>query len=305
MDTLLSFQYYSHQGLRSDNEDYEGYVVNLTRNGNIIDKNKAAADVFIICDGHGGGAVSEYAGKLLRKNLSQTNLNYPLSESFIRKKYNAIQQKIIDHPNHIGDMCGSTALVLVRFFDANMKQYIQVFNTGDCRAILSRRGVATVLTKDHKPIWPDEQLRISKVNKSLPKKNQKQIHYQDFDWRVGDLSVSRSFGDLYNTPHVTHLPDIFMYKIEKDDEFIVMGCDGLFDNLENHDIINFVKDHISENIIDQYIINSHQVINQDNKRLYVKYPMKSGDSPNLAFKLAEYAIAKGSSDNISVIIIFL
>ena len=120
----------------------------------------------------------------------------------------------------------------------------------------------------------------------------KRVHYILIIWRIGDLSVSRAFGDLDNTPHVTHIPDNFNYQLKPDDEFIVMACDGVWDVLQNHDVVNFTRDHYHNNNVDLYDI-------------YGKYPTQDIDQiHNIAKKLATYAIASGSTDNVSVIIIF-
>ena len=62
-----------------------------------------------------------------------------------------------------------------------------------------------------------------------------------------------------------------------------MACDGLWDVVSNQDAVNFV------------------LMNSYDKSL--KRRIKN--NVNIAKKLAEYAYNKGSTDNISVIIIFL
>ena len=39
---------------------------------------------------------------------------------------------------------------------------LHVANVGDCKVILSRKGVATALTKDHRLTREDERIRIEK-----------------------------------------------------------------------------------------------------------------------------------------------
>ena len=57
-------------------------------------------------------------------------------------------------------------------------------NTGDCRAVLCRDGVAIELSQDHKPDRPDELQRIRDNNGQVTRN------------RVyGMLAVSRAFGD--------------------------------------------------------------------------------------------------------------
>src|SRR5690606_39609294 len=44
------------------------------------------------------------------------------------------------------------------------------------------------LTKDHKPNWPEEYQRIMALGGK--------VEFDGYDYRVGDLSVSRAFGDI-------------------------------------------------------------------------------------------------------------
>ena len=44
-----------------------------------------------------------------------------------------------------------------------------------------------------------------------------------YDWRIKDLSVSKAIGDLDATPFLSHKPDLFRYKLDKNDKFFVLG----------------------------------------------------------------------------------
>jgi protein phosphatase 2C len=280
----------SQLGLRETNEDVEKYNINLEQDGYPRDNKYAPIDFFVVCDGHGGSSVAEFVAPKLEKHLMKRNIIYPLSHGYICKIYNYIQQELINNPEGIARACGCTALVVVRYLDNYQKENIQVINIGDCRAVLSRKGLAIPLCKDHKPFWSDEKRRIDEIN---AKYNMKQkIHFDAGDWRIGDLSVSRSFGDLDNTPYLTHIPDSFHYQLQADDEFIIMACDGLWDVIQNHEAVNFVRDHMHNNNIEYY-------------RIPHKYPTSySNDTTSIAGKLASYAIAKGSTDNVSILILF-
>ena len=102
------------------------------------------------------------------------------------------------------------------------------------------------------------------------------IKFDGVDWRIGDLSLSRAIGDLDNTPYVTHKPEIFRYRLNKKDRYIIFACDGLWDVVSNNDAVNFVN----------YLLDKRYI-------------------GNISKKLAEYAIQKGSYDNVTVSIMFL
>ncbi len=290
MTRTVSLHRTSLCGFRPTNEDVEKYRINLSEYGNAIDENCAPIDFFVVCDGHGGSEVSKFVAPRLERFFMNPKLVYPLPNNIIYKIYNNIQKLLINHPKKIANNCGCTAIVVIRYADADNKKHIQVINIGDCRAVLSRKGLAIPLSKDHKPIWPDEKKRIDSVNNKNG--TNEKIHYDSGDWRIGDLSVSRSFGDLDNTPFVSHIPDSYCHQLGQDDEFIIIACDGLWDVLQNHEAVNFVRDHLNNNHIEFY-------------KIPQKYPTNNDDNQNIARKLGDYAIAKGSTDNVSILIVLL
>lgn len=287
---LITLHKTSQIGLRETNEDVEGYMINLTEDGYAQDARFAPIDFFIICDGHGGHEVSRYICPRVQKLMTNNNLKYPLDHDQILKIYDQVQNEIIHHPQQIGNGCGSTCLVVVRYMNKN-KECVQVVNLGDCRTVLSRRGIAQPLSKDHKPIWPDEKKRINEINKKYGTKQK--IHFDCGDFRILDLSVSKSFGDLEAMPYLTHKPDNFYYTLKPFDEFIIIACDGLWDVLQSHEAVNFVRDHYVNNDVKFYQIQG-----------YSPFDIKYQDN-NIAKKLADYAIARGSTDNVSIMIVFL
>ena len=64
----------------------------------------------------------------------------------------------------------------------------------------------------------------------------------------GRLSVSRTIGDIEakvpkyggNPMVVISEPEIFTQKIERNTDFIILGCDGIFDKLSNQDSIGAI-----------------------------------------------------------------
>jgi len=284
-------------GLRDANEDKELNILNLSTNGQPTDSRMGPIDLCVVCDGHGGKEVADFVVGQFRSLLMKKELSYPLSNNYINKMFSAIQQKLIAHPNKIAKQCGCTALVVVRYANSHGQEYLQVINLGDCRAVLSRAGSAIPLSKDHKPFWPEEKKRIDQVNAKY--NTNSRVHYDAGDWRIGDLSVSRSFGDLDNTPYVTHIPESQIHKLDSSDEFLVIACDGLWDVLQNHEAINFVRDFDTNNNIQYYVIprkfNPHDVrANSIDKH----------GTANIASILGTYAIQRGSTDNVSVLIMF-
>lgn len=258
----------SLKGMRPQNED--AHVVILNIDGKDATKNNV--NFYAVFDGHGGKEVSTYLKNNLPKFFMDKRVTYPLNKKYVTQVYDHIQKAISNEP--YAKYAGSTGLVVIHF-KHEKDDYLNVINNGDCRALLCRENFAMPLTKDHKPNWPEERHRIKKLGG--------QVVWDGYTWRIKDLSVSRAFGDLDSVPYVTHRPDLFRYKLDRGDNFIVLSCDGSFEVFNNNDVVNFI-------LLNCYDGTLKNRINKD---------------VNIAKKLAETAIKQGSTDNISAIVIFL
>jgi protein phosphatase 2C len=265
----MNVHIFSLKGLRKQNEDTHVAILNSdNKNTKIKDIN-----LFAVFDGHGGKEVSEFLKATLPKYFINKKVQYPLHKDYVINAYNALQNELKTKP--YSKNTGSTGLVVAHFKAPDGANYLNILNTGDSRCILCRDNFAMPLTKDHKPNWPEEYCRITQLGGK--------IEFDQYDWRIKDLSVSRAFGDLDATPYVTHLPDLFKYKLDKSDKFIILCCDGMLETLSNSDAVNFV-------LLNCYSKDTKTRINKD---------------INIAKRLAEYALKKGSGDNISIIVVFL
>ena len=93
----------------------------------------------------------------------------------------------------------------------------------------------------------------------------------------GVLAVARSLGDFYLHPYITAEPFLHEITLTNDSEFIVFGCDGLFDMLS-----------------DDYVV---QIARQSF--------LAGNDANRTAAVLRDTAYLNLSSDNISVIVVQL
>lgn len=120
------------------------------------------------------------------------------------------------------------------------KSKIYVANSGDSRCVLCKNGKAIDMSEDHKPDNPKEKERIEKAKGFVE------------DNRVnGVLNLSRSMGDLEYKKNkeltqeeqmITVLPDLREETITPDTEFLIIGCDGIWDCLTSQKACDFVKD---------------------------------------------------------------
>jgi serine/threonine protein phosphatase PrpC len=264
---------YTHslQGKRKSNEDTHIHIMNL--DGKNDDYN--AINFLGVFDGHGGKLVSKY----LKDNLYQFFVNKfnkniytksDLASNYFIQIYDQIQNKIMnEHPRAV-QYCGSTACVGIHYMDGSNKPKLWILNVGDSRAIKCNKDcIAEQLTIDHKPNTPFERERIENLGGK--------IEFDGSDWRIKDLSLSRAFGDLECKPYVTHLPQIYKYKINNNDKFLIFACDGLWDVLSNQDATDYINSLL----------------------LNKKY------NGNYAKDLADYGLSKGSMDNITVMVYLL
>lgn len=273
----------SQKGLRDYNEDSHAYIMNLCKKNSKF----APIDFFGVFDGHGwpegsGHVVSAFIPPWIKALFMNKDRKYPISKPVLDHYYDEIEKKV---EQNIPDCkeCGSTALVVVRYYDNG--EWLQVVNLGDCRAVVSRDGIAMNLTRDHKPCWPSEAKRLgfSKIYKDEG----------SIEYRVHGLSVSRGFGDVSGKPDVSHIPDNLLWKLDPSDRFVIIACDGLWESVSSEEAVNFVTYQIDG--LDDKIFNVY-----DGKGTLI-YPIK--ETKSIAKKLALYAIAKGSTDNVTIMVV--
>ncbi|GAB2265095.1 hypothetical protein Dimus_000162 [Dionaea muscipula] len=171
-------------------------------------------------------------------------------------------------------MVGSTAVVAVVG-----SEEVVVANCGDSRAVICRGGDAVPLSVDHKPDRPDELARIEAAGGRV------------IDWngpRIGVLAISRSIGDHYLRPYVTSQPEVMVYRRTNDDEFLILATDGLWDVISNQAACQAVRRCLEGRIIlgdGSGGTRSHAL--------------------DAAALLTELAVAQGSMDNVSVVVVQL
>ena len=126
---------------------------------------------------------------------------------------------------------GSTAVIAVL-----LQRTLHVANCGDSRAVLCSGGAAHRLSFDHKPELPCERERIRKAGGQV---TQVGLGPARVD---GVLSVSRAFGDFMLAPRVTWHPYLAERRLTPADVFVVLGCDGVFDVLDDQTVVDIGRE---------------------------------------------------------------
>ena len=196
-----------------------------------------------------GKEVALFVGKNFVKSLLENesfkkkDYEKALIETFLRmdelllspsgkKELNAIRAED-GKSEYAESQAGCTANVALI---ADNKLYVA--NAGDSRCVLSSKGQAVEMSIDHKPDNYEEKTRIEKAGGSV------------IDGRVnGNLNLSRALGDLeYKsnskiTPGeqlISPVPEVKVRELTPDDEFLVLGCDGIWEVKPNQEIVEFV-----------------------------------------------------------------
>ena len=180
---------------------------------------------FSIFDGHGGDKASQYCSDWL-SSFVRHDTSFPYDLGFSMKRaFAAIDKDFIGTGHPDGTTSCAVSLVGGR--------RIVCANVGDSRAIIVRKDGSVVrLSRDHKPGMPDETRRITELGGKV-------IYWGR--WRVeGLLAVSRAIGDASLKPYITSEPEVCEYDIGKDDWFLVMSSDGVWDVLDNEEAAHVV-----------------------------------------------------------------
>jgi len=292
----LRFALCSMQGWRVEMEDAHAIRIDL---GPVLKK----CSYFAVFDGHAGDFVSNY----ISENLIDTILELWLSSKGSAEGMNKVNSEKTVSDKDTDTLCQlADSTELDRFkanikegflkIDSNMRNHpkflsgeersgttavtafitpetIIFANCGDSRGVLASNKNVRFGTYDHKPCNEEEKKRIENAGGSVMIR------------RVnGSLAVSRALGD-YDYKNVSGLPpteqlvsaepDLSVMERSSDDEFLILACDGVWDVMTNEEVVSY--------------IHSRLLLSEDLKKV--------------CEELLETCLAKGSRDNMSVILI--
>ncbi|CAM9319592.1 unnamed protein product [Ascophyllum nodosum] len=159
---------------------------------------------------------------------------------------------------------GATAVTCLLKADADGRVTLYSANIGDSRAVLARGGKAVRLTYDHKAEDASERERVMAAGGFVLRNRV-----------LGILAVSRSFGNQGMKEFVTSSPHISETSVSSNCPFLILACDGVWDVFTDDDAVSFVT-----------------------RALTVKVEADVADA------LLQEALDRGSTDNITVVIIF-
>lgn len=148
-----------------------------------------------------------------------------------------------------------------------------VANAGDCRAVLSRHGVAVEMSKDHRPCCKFERTRIESLGGFI-----------DDGYLNGQLGVTRALGDWHiqglkesgaQTGPLSAEPELKLVTLTKEDEFLIIGSDGIWDVFRSQNAVDYVRRRLQEH----------------------------NDAKLCCKEVVEEAMKRGAIDNLTVVIV--
>lgn len=234
-----------------------------------------AFSLFAVFDGHGGAEVSARAAQELPDVIIScaeelmAQLHGPCAQHELPEKALALALPALDarlradgaaaggdggqlrpaglvcDVNNAFALMGSTAVVALVERDVNLRPCrITVANCGDSRASLCREGVVVQLSEDQKPENEVERCRIEAAGGHVAKVGP--CHRVD-GW---GLNLSRALGDFHykaredlpaEEQKVSCCPEIMSQEINGEDEFLLLGCDGVYELHDWQDAIDIVR----------------------------------------------------------------
>ncbi|KAH6558483.1 hypothetical protein KP509_1Z061300 [Ceratopteris richardii] len=247
-------------------EDEHVLIDNLVDHIGPLSMNKMPSSCYGVFDGHGGRDAAQFAKDELLKYIVQ-DASFPAS---VEK---AVHQGFLNTDQAFAEACrtgncvssGTTAIMVLI-----LGREVFVANVGDCRAVLSRKGKAVDMSRDHKPWCKQELMRIEALG-----------GYIHDGYLNGQLGVTRAIGDW----HIDGLkgagcplsgePEVRRFLLSEDDEFLIIGCDGLWDVFSSSLAVEFARKRLQEH----------------------------NDPARCCRELVAEALHRDSSDNLTVVIV--
>ena len=139
------------------------------------------------------------------------------------------------------DAVGCTSNVI---YVNQTEKKIYVANAGDSRCTMCRGGKAVEMSFDHKP---ESQVEIDRITKAGSVIQEGRVD--------GNLNLTRSLGDLkykgreHLTPEeqaITANPDTYVLDLDDDIDFIIMGCDGIWEKKSNEEMVEYIYAKLKE-----------------------------------------------------------
>ncbi|XP_033107668.1 integrin-linked kinase-associated serine/threonine phosphatase 2C-like [Anneissia japonica] len=273
------------KGERDEMQDAHVIIDDMTSELDNLPSSVSRLAYYAVFDGHGGARASKFAANKLHTHIIQKfpktdvvsldkEVKRCLIDSFKLTDEQFLKEASANKPNWKD---GSTAICVLVVNNA-----LYIANIGDSKALLCRFNEESKndhflpLSKDHNPTDYEERMRIQKAGGTVR------------NGRVmGILEVSRSLGDgRFKHCGITCIPDVKKCQLTEKDRFLILACDGLWKGFTIEGALEFINNKIKAD--------------------------EAGDKPDedvdsklemACSRLAAEAIRRGSSDNVTVMLV--
>ena len=241
---FISYAYIDYPNLehRQEMEDFHCIKQALGKRPNL--------SYFAIFDGHGGKDVASFLSINLHHFLIDeiNNINFGTNDEenisniieSIKSAFMKIDQNILANENFSNDV-GSTATLIFIYYNnlnenilnnnndngnKNVERTLICANIGDSNGYLITKSNISQITKPHKCEDTSEVQRIKGTGGIV------------FQGRIfGKLILTRTLGDKEMKKYgVIPVPDFYTKKIEKDDLFVIIASDGIWDVINEEEL---------------------------------------------------------------------
>nr|XP_033812766.1 protein phosphatase 1F [Geotrypetes seraphini] len=219
---------------------------------------------FAVFDGHGGLDAANYAATHLHINVGRHEELLANPAEALRGSFQRTDNMFLRRARRERLRSGTTGVSALI-----VGKWLHVAWLGDSQIMLVRQGKTLMLVDPHKPEREDERKRIEALGGC--------ITYMGC-WRVnGTLAVSRAIGDIDQKPYISAVADGASFRLMGCEDYLVLACDGFFDSVKTWMVAELVLEYLREN---------------------------GGDGARTAERLVAAAKEGGSSDNITVMVVF-
>ncbi|KAJ8751779.1 hypothetical protein K2173_025965 [Erythroxylum novogranatense] len=226
-------------GFRPSMEDVflcvDNFMTDYGIKNTVIDGPNAFYGVF---DGHGGKHAADFACSHLPRFIVE-------DEDFPKEIETVVASAFLQTDTAFAEACSSDATLAsgtTALAALVIGRLLLVANAGDCRAVLCRRGKAIEMSRDHKPICSKEKKRIEASG-----------GYVYDGYLNGQLNVARSLGDWHmegmkgrDGGPLSAEPELMTTQLTEEDEFLIIGCDGIWDVFRSQNAVDFARRRLQE-----------------------------------------------------------
>lgn len=279
---MIEYGVSSEQGTRKTMEDQHKAMLStdlVTPRDRSAPRIAMGIPFFGVYDGHGGPQCAEF----LRENLHTLILSH---EAVRVDTATAIRDAVEEAERLFMEKCraeriesGSTVAVALI-----VDETLVTGNVGDSEIVLCRAGAAKVLTVKH--TLASNEAEVQRVKACGGRIFHSRVGHPKFNPMLVSLAVSRAVGDAgfkleeYTDGRCSGLiaePETRVTELDPQDEFFIIGCDGLWDVMSYQAAVDFCRELISN----------------------------GADTQNVTEQLCQEALRLGSTDNVTALFVSL